>query len=104
MTNLEALQASLIYPVEEAKLIKALFDRDLFHLDDYIKSKKMLMDLTTADVLSLLVTAPDIKEGGYSITLSDKQALMKTASGIYLKYGEQDPFNKVPTVTSSSPW
>ena len=78
MTNLEALQASLIYPVEEAKLKKALFDRELNFLEDYIISAKRLMDLTVADILVMLINAPAISEGGFSMSLSDKQSLMKT--------------------------
>ena len=102
MTNLEALQASLIYPVEEAKLKKALFDRELNFLEDYSISSKRLMDLTVADILVMLINAPAISEGGFSMSLSDKQSLMKTAGSIYQKYGEPDPF--IPTISSARPW
>ncbi len=104
MTNLEALQASLMYPVEEAKLKKALFDRDLDHLDDYIKSNKRLVDLAMADTLVIMINTPQIQEGGFQMALTDKSNLMKVASAIYLKYGEMDPFANTPFVSGISPW
>ena len=105
MTNLEALQASVIYPFEDMLLKKALFDWGLSHLEDYCKEVKREMDLATADLQVILITAPQITEGGYHISLTEKASLMKVASATYLKYGEQDPFaTQTPTVTGINPW
>lgn len=104
MNNLEALQASLMYPIEESKLKKALFDRDLNRLDNYTKENKRLIDLAMADVLVVMINTPQIQEGGYQLALTDKSNLMKVASAVYRKYGEIDPFENTPTVNSVSPW
>lgn len=104
MTNLEAIGASVIYPVEEAKLNKALFDRDLTPTDQYTKENKKALDLACADLYGIMVTAPQISEGGFSLSLSDKSNLLKVASSIYVKYGESDPFAAKSTITGVSPW
>lgn len=105
MTNLEAIRASVMYPVEDAQLNKALFDRDLVPTADYSKANKQAMDLAVADLWVNMITTPQIAEGGYQISLTDKSNLMKAASGVYRRYGEFDPFAAArPTVTGSSPW
>ena len=44
-------------------------------------------DLAYADAIAVLLTTPDIKEGGYSLSVTDKNTLTKLANGIYSKYG-----------------
>jgi len=105
MTNLAALNASVMYPVDTAKLEKALFDRGVSPEGDYSLSNKKLLDLATADLYVVLITTPTITEGGYQISLTDKSNLMKVASGIYDKYGEYNPFaTQSPTISPVSPW
>lgn len=105
MTNFEAIQASVMYPVEDAKLNKVLFDRDLTPIDEYSKDNKKALDLAMADLYLVMITTPQIQEGGYQISLTEKSNLMKVVSSIYGKYGETDPFaSKSPSVTGASPW
>jgi len=104
MTNFEALKASVMYPVEDVTLKKALFDRGLTDTDTYSLSVKKEVDLCSADVMVTLITAPNISEGGYSVTLSDKAILKQTASAIYSRYGVFDPFTLKPTVKGARPW
>jgi hypothetical protein len=105
MTNFEAIQASVIYPVEDAKLNKVLFDRDLNPSELYSKENKRAVDLATADLYVSMIATPQITEGGYQISLTDKSNLMKVASAVYLKYGEKDPFAEIkPSVTGFNPW
>lgn len=104
MTNLEALQASVLYPVKVMLLTKVLLDRGLLGSDDYVFVKQRLVDLAVADIYCKLIGSPNISEGGISISIADKASLMKAASSIYVKYGESDPYGLTPSVGSVSPW
>ena len=86
MTYLEAIKAKLNYPLSDNTFILALTDRGLTSTDNYAKSQ--LFDLAYADTITTLVTAPNVSEGSYSISLSDKKTLSDLADGIYKKYGE----------------
>ena len=89
MTNLEALKAVLSYPLENNAFIKALNDRGLTESATY--SKCSAFELARADAIMTLVTTPNVSEGGYSLSQSDKKALIELANGIYTSNG-------VPTV------
>lgn len=86
MTNLEAIKGRLNYPLSDNAFILALNDRGLTETATY--SKGQAFDLAYADSITMLVTSPNISEGGYSVSLADKQTLIKLANGIYSKYGE----------------
>lgn len=86
MTYLEALKAKVDYPLSDNAFILALEDRVLTSTDTYVKGKSF--DLAYADCLCVLVTMADKKEGShFSISISEKQNLIKLANGIYTKYG-----------------
>ena len=104
MTNLEALRADMLYPIADVKIGKALIDRGISPTGEYSLSVKSEVELSRADLYTKLLTAPNISEGGVSISISDKQTVMKVAASIYLKYGEPDPFGIMPTVSGASPW
>jgi hypothetical protein len=93
MTNLEAIKGRLNYPLSSNSFILALTDRGLTHSDTYAKSQAF--DLAYADAITTIVTTPNISEGGYSVSMSDKENLIKLANSIYLKYGE--PSSLTPT-------
>lgn len=59
-------------------------------------------ELATADLMIWLITAPNVKEGGYSLSISDKKTLKELASGIYSKHGVVPPGRA--TVKFISPW
>lgn len=105
MTNLEAIRNDVIYPLEDGKLEKALIDRGVDPIGVYSLSVKGVLELTRADLYVKLVTAPNIQEGGITISITEKTSIMKIASATYLKNGEADPFAVVgPTVSGVSPW
>ena len=104
MTNLEALRADMLYPIADVKLGKALIDRGVSPTGEYSLLAKSGVELSRADLYTKLLTAPNISEGGVSISVSDKAVIMKVAASIYLKYGEPDPFGIMPIVSGSSPW
>lgn len=85
MTNLEAIRAKLNYPLSENAFILALQDRGLVAEDAY--SNKRSLELTYADLCYTLISSPNITEGGYQISLTDKASLIKLADSIFAKYG-----------------
>jgi hypothetical protein len=98
MTNLEALKAKLNYPLSDNSFILALSDRGLVSTATYADRKSL--ELAQADLIYTLVTTPNITEGGYSISLSDKSSLMRLADEIYLKYGIRNPLRPIATFRS----
>ena len=105
MTNLEAIRADMIYPLEDGNLEKALIDRGVSPSGDYSLSVKGDIELTRADLFVKMLAVPNIQQGGIVISLTEKSNLMKAASAIYLKNGEDDPFAiSIPTVSGASPW
>lgn len=90
MTNLEALSASVNYPIEAVKLQKILIDNGLNDADVYAGITKAF-ELATAAAYTLIVTSANLSEGDYQISATDKSNLIKMASGIYEKYGVVNP-------------
>lgn len=102
MTNLEAIKAKVNYPLSDNAFKLALMDRGLTDSAMYEATNKKPMELAYADCLVTLISSPNISEGGYSISLSDKSALKTLASGIYQKWGMSDPSK--PTAKFIQPW
>lgn len=102
MTILEALKYSVNYPLSDSRLEKILIDRGLEKTDTYSVTDKANLELATADAIKVLITSPNVSEGGYSISLSEKKELMKLATSLYVKNGEQSPFED--TISSIKPW
>ena len=106
-SNLEKIKAILGYDLsDENKYLSALEDRNLVSTDDYdpaSSTAQQNMQLAKADLLIVIATAPNISEGGYSISLSDKNMLIDLANGIYRKYGEVSTL-PTPKATMKSPW
>ena len=89
MTNLEAIKAKLSYPLSDNSFIVALQDRGVTSAGVYVGGESF--DLAYADSINTLVTAPDKSEGGFSLSLGDKQYLLRLADGIYTKYSISNP-------------
>jgi len=104
MTNLEALQATVAgYPIATNTYIKALTDRGITSTATYAGGSQAF-DLATADVYMVLATAVNITEGGYTISVTDKQSLMKIANGLFSKWGYPIVGDVVRKVKSVQPW
>lgn len=86
MTNLEAIKGKLNYPLTDNAFKLALADRDLTDTATYAKCQAF--DLAYADSVIMLLTSPNVTEGGYSVSQTDKKMLLDLANGIYVKYGE----------------
>jgi hypothetical protein len=102
MTNLEAIKGKLNYPLSDNSFILALSGRDLVYTETYTASDKRSLELAQADLIYTLASAPNITEGGYSVSLSDKKTMLKVADGIYRKYGIYDVMK--PTAKFVQKW
>lgn len=105
MTNLDALKSNSIgYPVSENTFLRILIDRGLSPANEYV-GKSRGMELAVADLYSNLITAANVAEGGFQVSLTEKANFIKLASGIYDKYDEPNPFKEQqPAVKGVSPW
>lgn len=101
MTNLEALTSAVNYPVDKIKIQKLLIDNGLNDSDTYSGPGKAF-DMATAGLYVLLVTSANISEGDFQVSATDKGNYMLLASGIYRKYGVQDPLKERPAIRNRS--
>lgn len=104
MTNLEAIKSVAIgYPVDENTFQRVLIDRGLLADAEY-SGKTKSFELAQADLLVGLITAANVQEGDFQVSMTDKSNFMKVASGIYDKWGEYNPLKNSSSVTGVSPW
>ena len=104
MTNLDALKSKAVgYPVGEDTFLTILIDRGLTAASDYA-GKSKAFELSTADLYVSLLTAANITEGGFQVSITDKSNFKEVASGIYDKWGEPNPLKSTPKVKGISPW
>lgn len=101
MTNLEALSASVNYPVDKIKVQKILIDNGLNDSDTYVGTTKAF-ELATAALYVLLITSANISEGDFQISATDKGNYLTLANGIYSKYGINNPLVSKPKIHNRS--
>jgi hypothetical protein len=87
MTNLEALRHSVAIPVAEKSLELILINRGI-NRDYFYEGESREFELARADVLKHCVTQPNVSEGGYSLSVSEKKELARMAAELYDKHGE----------------
>ena len=97
MTNLEAIQAKVTYPLPTNSFILALTDNGLVSTDTYSVANKKALELCQADLCLVLVTQPNITEGGYQVSINDKKVLTDMANKICSKYDLPSPFGATAT-------
>ncbi|WP_372932436.1 DUF6706 family protein [Mariniphaga sediminis] len=104
MTILEAIKESVGYPISDNRANMTLTKRGLAASDEATQAvlNSKAFELGTADLMFWLITAPNVREGGYSLSISDKKTLKELASGIYSKWGVADPTKA--TIKFISPW
>jgi hypothetical protein len=105
MTNLDAIKSMAIgYPIDEATYNRILIDRGVDAAGTYA-GKSKAMELAKADLYVTLLTAANITEGGYQLSLTDKTNFKQVASGIYDLYREPNPLKEArPQVKAIRPW
>lgn len=96
MTNLQALQSVIggNYPFDANMYTKALIDAsaipgclNLDPADDYSATNIKTVDLAIAGLIFTVILSPDIAEGGYKVSQSDKNALTTLRNQLLSKYG-----------------
>lgn len=92
MTIIEAIKSTVGYEIPdmtaELILLKRGLKMTVEATTDILNSRAF--GLATADCCKWILTCPDVKEGSFSLSMSDKQALKDLASGIYQKWGVAD--------------
>jgi len=88
MTILEAIKSTVAgYPLSDNTYLRVLADRGLTSSATYT-GKSQEFELATADIYMTLVSATNITEGGFSVSVTDKGNFREMANAIYLKYGD----------------
>lgn len=95
-----ALLLSVSFPLAEtqAEVMAVKRGLDLYDLFTKEVADSPEYELTHADILRLLVTQPNVSEGGVSISVSDKATLVSMANSVYRKHGEPLIREQNPTV------
>lgn len=96
MTNLQALQSviGVNYPYDANMYSKALIDASaipgcltLAEGDEYVAANAKTIDLCVAGLVLTIISSPDVQEGGYKVTVADRQALLTLRNTLLAKYG-----------------
>ena len=103
MTIVEALKSLVSYPIATNTASMILLKRGLTESATFDNSVAVsqAFELAEADLYKHLVSATNISEGGFSVSLTDNGNMIKMATAIYTKYGESDPFSSTLTNASS---
>ena len=104
MTNKEALTAAVNFPFDESKLDYILIKRDVTGSAVFTKDTELTdaFQLAKADLYMVLVTTPNISEGGVNISLAERDTLKNMANEIYGYYGEVATGANAPKVKNKS--
>lgn len=97
-----ALSSSVSFPLSTGQVEVIAEDRDLKLSDEYTKAlgKTPKFQLAKADMIRCLVTAPNVTEGGVSISIADRKTLIGIANGIYARFEPESMIQEaIPTVT-----
>ena len=100
MTNLQAIRSAVNFPLDDLSFEKVLLDRGFDPAGTYAPSAQF--KLAVADAIVVVVTSPNISEGGYSISQNDRESLINLANSYYASGGEDSPFS--PVVSTFRPW
>ena len=105
MTNIEALTASVGYPFTKQEVELACINRGIAPDAEYSGPPRSF-DLAKADLYRVAHNKPNISEGGFSVSQSEKQSFLKLRKSIFRKYGIEDPdtMETEPEISSCKPW
>ena len=99
MTNKEALIANVGFSVPDNMVEKAMIDNDVTGATTYTSADAESIDLCTIPILKLVLSMPDVSEGGYRINF-DRASAQKRLDDLLEDY----EITKGPTVTGKSVW
>lgn len=101
MTNKEALMAVVGFEVSDDAIDKSLVDAGIKGAEEYTTNDAEDIDLCAIDLLQLLLSVPNVSEGGYSISY-DRTAIKDRLNFLSGKHGLMNPSS--PFITSKSIW
>lgn len=99
---LNSLSFPLTIPQVEVIAVSRELDLESEYTTEVAKSREFL--LSKADAMKLMILAPNVSEGGVSISYSDRKLMMSLANAIYSKYGEPLISEDNPTVEFMHDW
>lgn len=89
MTIAEAIKQTIWLNADDAKVDMVCVKRGLSPDGEFnSETDRKVFDLCTADMAILALTAPNVSEGGVSISMPNRDNLLAFANSIYSKYGE----------------
>lgn len=96
----QALIDELHYPLSDGYISNQLLKRGLSEDEtataEVLRSNEFIG--ATADCLYSLVAAPNVSEAGMSISMPDRDLILKQANALYLAIGEDEKHIDEPTV------
>ena len=96
----QALKDEITYPMNDGyidnKILARGLNGDAEITPEILNSKEFKG--ATADCLFALITAPNISEAGKSISLGDRDEILKVANRLYASIGEDEKTIDVPKV------
>jgi hypothetical protein len=100
LTIKSALKGKINFPLSEETLETALIEADLDGDSVYTKSRAKEVDICAAGLILVVCTSGNVSEGGYSLSLSDKESLLKVRRSYLYKWGEPDMDPERPKVSA----
>lgn len=97
-----ALKSTVLFSLTDGQVGVIAEDRELDLDAQYTKAVGQTkgFQLAKADMIRAIVTAPNVSEGGVSISIDDRKTLIGIANGIYAKYEPESLIHEAtPTVT-----
>lgn len=80
----------VLFPLPSDRVEKSLTDFGLNGDADYSKNFEKDLDLCLSGLILTICTSGSVSEGGYSLSVNDKEALLKIRSLLLTKWGVND--------------
>jgi hypothetical protein len=90
MTNLEALNSIITFDINPDLLTKTLIDNGIVTSDTYVSANHDSIELCSAFIYKILVTAPNNSQGSYSISNAQAKEFKNLANEIFKKYNREE--------------
>lgn len=100
ITIKSALRGKINFPLSEETIGTALIEAELDGDAVYTKSRTKEVEICAAGLILVVCTSGNVSEGGYSLSLSDKESLLKVRRGYLSKWGEPDLDPERPKVSA----
>lgn len=96
----KALQSIINYPLNEGSFDTALIRFGLDGEAPYNQDSVKQVDLCAAWLILIVCTSANVSEGGYSLSIGDKNALLQTRALLVSQYPEENLDSDRPRVSA----